>query len=88
DHANAKLLEEGLRKINGIKILKPVRTNMVYIDIGGLGWTGVDWSDACAKIGWKSRGRKTSLRMVTHYGIEREDIEAFLDGITAAAPKI
>ena len=88
DHSNAKLLEEGLRKINGIEILNPVRTNIIYIDIGGLGWTGDDWSEACAKLGWKSRGQGTRLRLCTHYGIEAEDIEAFLEGIAAATPKI
>jgi threonine aldolase len=88
DHVNAKLLEEGLRKINGIKIRFPVMTNMVFIDIGGLGWTGDDWGEACKKLGWKSRGRGNTLRLCTHYGIEREDIEAFIEGITAAAPKV
>jgi threonine aldolase len=88
DHANAKLLEEGLRKIKGIKIKFPVMTNMVFIDIGGLGWNGDDWGEACSKLGWKSRGRDTGLRLCTHYGIEREDIEAFLEGITAAVPKV
>jgi len=88
DHANAKLLEEGLRKINGIKIKFPVMTNMVYIDIGGLGWNGDDFGEACKKLGWKSRGRGTGLRLCTHYGIESEDIEAFIEGITAAAPKV
>ncbi|MCW3989889.1 MAG: low-specificity L-threonine aldolase [Candidatus Bathyarchaeota archaeon] len=88
DHANAKLLEEGLRKINGIEILYPVKTNMVYIDIGGLGWNGDDWGEACGKLGWKCRGSGTTLRLCTHYGIEREDIEAFLEGITAAVPEV
>jgi len=88
DHANAKLLEEGLRKINGIEIKFPVMTNMVYIDIEGLGWNGDDFRVASEKLGWKTRGSATSLRLCTHYGIEREDIEAFIEGITAAAPKI
>jgi threonine aldolase len=88
DHSNAKLLEEGLRKINGIEITNPVKTNMVYIDIGGLGWNGDDFREASKKLGWKTRGSGTTLRLCTHYGIEREDIEAFIEGITAAVPKV
>jgi threonine aldolase len=87
DHANAKLLEQGLRKINGIKIKFPVMTNMVYIDISGLGWNGDDFREASAKLGWKTRGSGTSLRLCTHYGIEREDIAAFIKGITELVPK-
>jgi threonine aldolase len=88
DHYNAKLLYEGLSKINGIKILFPVKTNMVYIDVSGLGWTGKEWIDACSKLGWKSRGTTYKIRLVTHYGIEKEDIEAFLDGIVELVPQI
>jgi threonine aldolase len=89
DHKNAKLLADGLRKINGIKILNPVKTNMVYIDISGLGWSVKDWIGACAKIGWKSRARSpTNIRLVTHYGIEKEDIINFLEGINNLVPKI
>jgi threonine aldolase len=88
DHSNAKLLEEGLRKINGIEIKNPVMTNMVYIDIGGLGWNGDDFKEASKKLGWKTRGSGTTLRLCTHYGIEREDIEAFITGITAAVPEV
>jgi threonine aldolase len=88
DHANAKLLADGLREIKGIKILYPVKTNMVYIDLSGLGWTGKEWGEACAKLGWKSRGSTPKIRLVTHYGIEREDIEAFLDGIVSLVAKV
>jgi len=80
DHENAKLLADGLSQIRGIRVLYPVKTNMVYIDISGLGWTGREWVEACEKLGWKSRGRSTTIRLCTHYGIEREDIEAFLEG--------
>jgi len=87
DHENAKLLADGLSQIKGIKILNRVDTNMVYIDFTGLGWTPQDWIDACAKIGWKSRGRPSRTRLCTHYGIEREDIESFLDGIKRLVSK-
>ncbi len=87
DHENARVLAEGLRKINGIEIKFPVLSNMVYIDLSGLGWTGREWGEACRKLGWTSRGSSATVRLCTHYGIEREDIEAFLDGIAGIVPK-
>jgi len=88
DHDNAKLLAEGLNQIEGIEVLYPVKTNMVYIEVSGLGWTGREWGEACAKLGWRSRGRSPTIRLCTHYGIEREDIQAFLEGIGKLVPKI
>lgn len=85
DHENAKVLADGLRKL-GIDIINPVMTNMVYIDLSSIGWTGREWGEACAKLGWKSRGYAATVRLVTHYGIEREDIEAFLEGIAKLLP--
>ena len=99
DHANAKLLADGLSKIRGIDILYPVLSNMIYMDVSGIGWTGKDWSEACAKLGWKSgssatlhpsckRDKRCVVRLVTHYGIEKEDIETFLEGIVNLTPNI
>ena len=80
DHANAKLLAEGLTKI-GIKVVNDVQTNMVYVDFSPIGWTAEDWNKTCTDMGWKSRGRGTGRRLVTHYGIEEEDIKSFIEGI-------
>jgi threonine aldolase len=87
DHRNAKLLATGLQKL-GIKVLNDVQTNMVYVDFGGVGWKGKDWTKACAKLGWKSRAgdNATSTRLVTHYGIEEEDIRSFVEGIAGLLP--
>jgi threonine aldolase len=87
DHKNAKLLATGLQKL-GIKVLNDVQTNMVYVDFGGVGWKGKDWTKACTKLGWKSRAgdNATSTRLVTHYGIEEEDIRSFLEGIAGLLP--
>jgi threonine aldolase len=85
DHKNAKVLSEGLKKL-GIKIVNPVQTNMVYIDLSSIGWTGKEFSEACAKIGWKARGFNPIVRLCTHYGIEREDIDTFLEGMTKLVP--
>ena len=80
DHANAKILAEGLTKL-GIKIRNDVQTNMVYVNFSPINWTAEDWNKACVKLGWKSRGGGTGTRLVTHYGIEEEDIRSFLDGL-------
>jgi threonine aldolase len=80
DHRTAKLLAQGLSKL-GIKVLNDVQTNMVYVDFSPIGRTSEDWNKACAEIGWKSRGSGTGARLVTHYGIEEEDIKDFIERI-------
>ncbi len=80
DHDNAKLLAEGLTKM-GIKVVNQVQTNMVYIDYTPIGWKDADWNNATKKIGWKSEGHSGGTRLCTHYGIEREDIKAFVDSL-------
>lgn len=80
DHENARLLGDGLQRL-GIGLRFPVKTNMLFIDYSGIGWTGEDWSKACSKLGWRSRGGPTGTRLVVHYGMEREDIETFLEGL-------
>ena len=61
---------------------------MVFIDVSGLGWTGKDWADACEKLGWRSAGAHSPIvRLCTHYGIEREDIESFIEGIKRLVPR-
>lgn len=80
DHNTAKMLAEGLNKIDGIKVLNPVRTNMVYIDFTGLGWSNSDWINACNQLGWKTRAGPVT-RLCTHYGIEEENIKTFIEDL-------
>ena len=77
DHENARRLAEGLAKIDGLKIdLSKVQTNIVYVDISAL---NVDAERLVRML--KERGIKTtsltksSLRMVTHKDVSREDID-------------
>jgi threonine aldolase len=74
DHENARVLAEGLAAIPGITLAPPPQSNLVFFlaegwDLGELvrrlGERGV----ACLDEG----GR---IRMVTHYGITKEDVEA------------
>jgi threonine aldolase len=80
DHANAQLLARGLAKIDGVAIdPHEVETNIVNYDVSGLGLDGKSWvrelNTRNIKAGAQEGGR---VRMVTHRGIEREDIETTL----------
>jgi threonine aldolase len=81
DHRNAAILAEGLSKL-GIGINNEVQTNMVFIDYTTINWDANKWIKVCAELGWKTRGRDKNTRLVTHYGIEEEDIKVFLEGLS------
>jgi threonine aldolase len=75
DHANARLLAEGLAEVPGIVIEHAkVVTNIVIFDIDGRGTTP---SDVVSQA--KSRGvlvsgiGRTRIRLVTHYDVTRDD---------------
>lgn len=80
DHANARLLAEGLAGMGFPIDLSRVQTNMVFVDASGCS-VGAEnlvarMIEAGVIVNPPSKGR---FRMVTHYGITREDIEQALD---------
>jgi threonine aldolase len=85
DHANARRLAEGLASIPGIA-LDPARikTNIVFFDVTS-GMTARQLAERAARdgalIGVNGERR---IRAVTHYGIERADIETALSVISRA----
>jgi threonine aldolase len=85
DHANARRLAEGLASIPGIA-LDPARikTNIVFFDVTS-GMTAWQLAERAARdgalIGVNGERR---IRAVTHYGIERADIETALSVISRA----
>jgi threonine aldolase len=87
DHANARLLAEGLAGIAGIKVeTELVQTNMVFV-----GTVGLDGGELVARLrdrGVLSTGTPGRIRMVTHYGIEREDIEYALEAVREVAASL
>src|SRR5881227_788275 len=79
DHANAKLLAEGLAELPGVTIdAERVVTNIVIFDVSETGQT----ADAiCAQLrarGVLASGFGSSIRAVTHYDVSRDDIETAL----------
>jgi threonine aldolase len=87
DHANAQSLAKGLRSIEGISIdPTQVQTNIVVYDVSGLGIDGGTWIAKLNEFGAKAGALEGSrVRMVTHRGIERDDIEYALEIMKKAA---
>lgn len=80
DHANARLLAEGLANIPGLAVdLETVQTNMVMFYPSDPRWTTETLNAALTAAGvLTSYLGRTKIRAVTHYGIERADIEEAL----------
>jgi len=90
DHRNARLLAEGLARIEGIDVdLNIVQTNMVKFDISGLDVTADQFVDMIGERGVLSLSFSSRhIRMVTHRGIEKEHIDRALDIIGRVAYEI
>ena len=85
DHANARLLANGLAQIAGVKIdLATVQTNIVIFDISG---TGMQAGDIVTRL--KERGvvcgsiNPQTIRFVTHCNVSRSDCEQALRAMEA-----
>ena len=77
DHANARLLADGLSEIEGINVdPDTVETNMVYFDLSKTGLTGPEFADGLRERGILTNAARRArlVRLVTHLDINREDI--------------
>lgn len=85
DHANARLLAEGLSRLPGIRIdLDRVQTNIVNFEMDHPTLTPAQLQDALRRreVGVLAIGG-LRLRAVTHYGIERGDVEEAVEVVEA-----
>ncbi|MGA3404197.1 MAG: low-specificity L-threonine aldolase [Candidatus Bathyarchaeia archaeon] len=80
DHANAKMLANGLARLGVSVDPSRVQTNILIYDVSELGVDAEGWvsklSEYGIRVGVVDAKR---VRMVTHRGIERNDIEYTLD---------
>ncbi len=87
DHANAQALAKGLATIPGIKIdLASIDTNIVIFGFDGI--EGPRLQAALRERGVLSTGNPPTVRMVTHYGIERADVDEALGRIREAVASL
>lgn len=79
DHQNAQRLAHGLAELPGIQIdPERVVTNIIIFDVSG---TGIAADEICARLkqrGVLASGFGSSIRMVTHYDVSRQDIDTAL----------
>ncbi|GAF73627.1 unnamed protein product, partial [marine sediment metagenome] len=80
DHMNARNLAEGIAQIPGLSIdLETIKTNIIYFDLLSDRLTADKFMARVGQKGVKFLSTGSSrFRMVTHYGIEHEDIDAVL----------
>jgi threonine aldolase len=90
DHRNARRLAEGIAKIEGIAVdMERVQTNMVLIDVSGLGVTDELFLSKLKENGVLAlTNAKNKVRMVTHRGIEKEHIEKAITAIENVANEL
>jgi threonine aldolase len=80
DHENARFLAQGLATIPGIKIdPAKVVTNILFLDVSGTGLSSFEISKRLAAQGVLANGvTPETMRMVTHYDVDRADCERAL----------
>jgi threonine aldolase len=85
DHENARRLAEGLAQIPGISIdAKAVVTNIVIFSVVETGLAAASVCDELARQGILAGPRdKFTIRMVTHYDVDRGGIERTLSAMRA-----
>ena len=80
DHENAKKLAEGVANLKGVSIdAEKVRTNIVIFDVSETGKTSAEIVEELKKENILAIPFGKAIRMVTHCGVSREDIEQTLN---------
>lgn len=73
DHENAQLLAQSLSALPGVSLDPWPQTNLVFLRIGG--WGLQEFITECGKAGLLCLEEGGRVRMATHRGIEKGDIE-------------
>jgi threonine aldolase len=90
DHQNARALAQGFALVAGLNV-RPVRnrTNMVVFDVDGDAEASRRFAAAMRQRGVLISPREaTSFRVVTHYGISRDDIDRAVAAAAQAAGEV
>jgi threonine aldolase len=76
DHEHAVILAGHLAQVHGLAIPHPVETNIVVIDVGGLGLTAEEAVGVLAEAGvLAGAASRTLVRFVTHLDVSPEQVQ-------------
>jgi threonine aldolase len=85
DHANARLLAEGVRRLPGLAVdREEVQTNIFFVDIVDPTVDPAQFVQALAARGVlvsAPRGQGRRLRLVTHYGVTQDDVRRAVEAM-------
>ena len=73
DHDNARVAGDGLARIAGVRLAPPPQTNLIYFAVNG--WKAPELVDRLAQAGVLCFDEGGRIRWVTHFGIERAEVE-------------
>jgi threonine aldolase len=75
DHANARLLAEGLKEIPGVRVdTDPPQTNIVFFDTTAVGVSPADFVKKLLDRGVRTGHISRRVRAVTHLDVSRDDV--------------
>jgi threonine aldolase len=85
DHAHARLLAESISRVPGLAVdLATVQTNIINVDVSGLGLDAAAFAAHLVKRGVRGLpGMGATIRFVTYRGVSRADIERAASEIAA-----
>jgi threonine aldolase len=82
DHKMAQLLGEGIKNIKGINLLHQIQTNIIRIDVSGLGINAEQFVKETLKYNILTEAKGYNIvRLVTHKDIKIEGVKHAIDSI-------
>ena len=85
DHANAAVLADGLDGVAGLRVRRPVETNIVLLDTAASGLHPLDVVGRLVAAGIRCLPlNATTVRMVTHLDVSRDDVAYSVDAARRA----
>lgn len=85
DHANARVLADGLRSIPGFAINGEVETNIIVADVGASGMSAQQIVSHVAELGVRvGVFGPTTLRLITHSDVSRAQVSLALEALSSA----